>query len=175
MNLTNLASRAASFEAEAHKILSTQETAFSRIVDAKQSLDRVSTLSVKQGDMLAQAVRCVEVEVFRAAHVLAFAAFVDYLQEIAARDNFVSLNTVRPKWGIQSAEDIREKQADYNFIEALEAAKLIAKSERKAFHGLLARRNECAHPSDFFPDMNQSLGYISEIIARVEALKKRFP
>jgi hypothetical protein len=51
---------------------------------------------------------------------------------------------------------------------------VISKSERKAFHGLLNRRNECAHPSDFFPDMNQSLGYISEIVSRLEALEKRY-
>lgn len=163
------------FEAEAHRIFGAHEGAASRIIDARQSLERVSALSVKQGDMLAQAVRCVEVRVYRAAHVLAFAALIDYLHEIAARDGFVALSAARPKWQITSLEDIRESHADYNFIEALEAANLIYKSERKAFHGLLTRRNECAHPSDYFPDMNQSLGYLSEVISRIEALKKRYP
>jgi len=167
--------RVTRFEAEAHRIFGAHEGAVSRVVDARQSLARVSELSVKQGDMLAQAVRCIEVRVYRAAHVLAFAALIDYLHEIAARDGFAALLVVRPNWKITSVEDIRENHADYNFIEALEAAKLIPKSERKAFHGLLSRRNECAHPSDFFPDMNQSLGYLSEVISRLEALKKRFP
>jgi len=125
--------------------------------------------------MLAQSVRCIEVQVFRAAHVLAFAAFIDYLHEVAARDEFAALNATRPKWDIESIEQLRENHADYNFIEALEAADLITKTERKVFHGLLARRNECAHPSDVYPDMNQSLGYLSEIVGRIEALKKRHP
>jgi hypothetical protein len=167
--------RIVNFEAAAHKLLGTHEGAISRIIDARKSLARVSALSVKQEDMLKQSVRCIEVEVFRAAHVLAFAAFVDYLHEIAARDKFAVLNAARPNWKVISMEDLRERHTDYNFIDALEAAKLISKSEKKAFHGLLSRRNECAHPSEFYPDMNQSLGYLSEIVHRLEALKKRYP
>jgi hypothetical protein len=41
----------------------------------------------------------------------------------------------------------------------------------KALHGLLNKRNECAHPSDFYPDMNGSLGYISELLSRVATLQ----
>jgi len=167
--------RVANFQTAAHKLLGAHAGAISRIIDARKSLARVSALSVKQGDMLKQSVRCIEVEVFRAAHVLAFAAFVDYLHEMAARDKFVALNAARPKLKVTNVDDLREKYTDHGFIEALEAAKLISKTERKAFHGLLTRRNECAHPSDFYPDMNQSLGYLSEIISRLEALKKRYP
>src|ERR1700726_2810889 len=159
--LDQIAKRAISFEKAAHKLLSIHEGAASRVMDARNSLARVSALSIKQEDMFKLAVRCIDVEVFRAAHVLAFAAFIDYLHEIAARDDFAALNSAREKWNVVSIEDLRERFADYNFIEGLEAAKLITKTERKAFHGLLARRNECAHPSDFYPDMNQSLGYVS--------------
>jgi hypothetical protein len=172
--LEDIQSRVLSFEIAAHKLLGMHEGATSRIVDARKSLARVSALSIKQEDMLQQAVRCVEVQVFRAAHVLAFAAFIDYLYEIVARDNFVSLNAARPKWNIASIEDIRESIGDYAFVEAMEVCGLIVKSERKAFHGLLTRRNESAHPSDYYPDMNQSLGYLSEIISRIEALKSRY-
>ncbi|WP_157087957.1 hypothetical protein [Bradyrhizobium jicamae] len=170
-----LVKRAVKFEQAAHKLLSMHEGAASRVVDARQSLARVTALSIKQEDMVKQAVRCIEVEVFRAAHVLAFAAFIDYLHELAGRDDFVALNAARDKWNIASVEDIRERFSDHNFIEGLEAAKLITKAEKKAFQGLLTRRNECAHPSDFYPDMNQSLGYVSEALSRIEALKSRYP
>jgi hypothetical protein len=43
----------------------------------------------------------------------------------------------------------------------------------KALHGLLNKRNECAHPSDFYPDMNGSLGYISELLSRVATLQTK--
>jgi hypothetical protein len=171
--LDRIAKRAASFEKVAHELLSMHEGAASRVVDARKSLARVSALSIKQEDMLKQAVRCIEVEVFRAAHVLAFAAFIDYLHELAERDGFSALNAAREKWNVVSVEDIRERISDYAFIEALEAANLITKAERKAFHGLLTRRNECAHPSDYYPDMNQSLGYLSEALSRIEALNSR--
>lgn len=46
-------------------------------------------------------------EVFRAAHVLAFAAFIDYLQGVASRDQFVALNAARPNWQISSVDDLR--------------------------------------------------------------------
>jgi hypothetical protein len=42
----------------------------------------------------------------------------------------------------------------------------------KALHGLLNRRNECAHPSEYFPDLNQTLGYVSELFSRIEWLQK---
>jgi hypothetical protein len=172
--LDQITKRAVSFEKAAHKLLGMHEGAASRVVDARKSLARVTALSIKQEDMLKQAVRCIEVEVFRAAHVLAFAALIDYLHEIAERDAFSALNAAREKWSVVSVEDIRERISDYSFIEGLEAAKLISKAERKAFHGMLTRRNECAHPSDYYPDMNQSLGDLSEALLRIEALKSRY-
>lgn len=45
------------------------------------------------------------------------------------------------------------------------------KTVMKALQGLLNKRNESAHPSDYFPDMNETLGYMSEIFQRVERLK----
>lgn len=41
----------------------------------------------------------------------------------------------------------------------------------KALHGLLNRRNECAHPSEYFPDLNETLGYIGELFKRIKQLQ----
>ena len=40
-------------------------------------------------------------------------------------------------------------------------------------HGMLNKRNECAHPNDFFPDVNMTLGYISELLTRVATLQPK--
>jgi hypothetical protein len=40
----------------------------------------------------------------------------------------------------------------------------------RTLHGLLSRRNECAHPSEYFPDLNMTLGYISDLIDRIKRL-----
>ena len=40
-------------------------------------------------------------------------------------------------------------------------------------HGLLTRRNECAHPSTYLPGLNETLGYIAETLNRIEYLQPR--
>lgn len=62
---------------------------------------------------------------------------------------------------------------DFQLIEAARKLGLCTKTFMKALHGLLNKRNECAHPSDFFPDLNEALGYLSEIFKRIETLNAR--
>jgi hypothetical protein len=131
-------------------------------------------LSVKQDDLLRQALRGVEVQLFRAAHVLGFAALMDFLEEKIAKDNFVGLNGIRPNWRINSIEDLRDVGSDYQIIEAVRALGFCTKTEEKALKGLLNRRNECAHPTDYYPEINQTLGYLTELIKRIEAFQKRW-
>lgn len=168
MNIEEIRGRVAAFEAEAHNIFGISEVATrSRVVLLGPTYEKLSNLSVKQDDMLRQALRCVEMEVFRAAHVLAWAAMADYLQDFTAKDKFVALRAIRPKWSFSSIEELREQYTEHALIEAMCAAKQISKGEMKALHGLLNKRNECAHPSDYFPELNESLGYVSEIIRRI--------
>jgi hypothetical protein len=39
------------------------------------------------------------------------------------------------------------------------------KSEMKAFHGMLARRNECGHPRTYDPGLNEALGFTAEVMS----------
>jgi hypothetical protein len=112
-------------------------------------------------------------EVFRAAHVLAWAAMADYLQDYTAADGFVALRAARPNWSFSTTDELREKYTEHALVEAMYVANQITKGEMKACQGLLHRRNECAHPSNYFPDLNESLGYVSEIIKRIADHKKR--
>ncbi len=43
----------------------------------------------------------------------------------------------------------------------------------KALHGLLNKRNECAHPEDYYPSLNDTLGYLDEIFKRIGMLQSR--
>ena len=174
MDTSGIFERVRIFEKEAHRIFGKNEASLSRIITLHSSYDKLDELSVQQDDMFRQALRCVELEVFRGAHVMAWAALIDYLQEFSARDKFDAINTARAKWKITRLEDLRERISEYQFVDSLWLAKLITKNEMKAFHGLLTKRNECAHPSDYFPDLNQTLGYVSEVIARLGTHKKRF-
>jgi hypothetical protein len=173
MNIGEITQRVAQFELAAHKILGVSEVATqSRVVMLNATYKNLGALSIKQDDMLRQALRCIEMNVYRAAHVLAWSALADYLQEFSAKDGFVALRSVRPKWTFKSIEELREQNTEYALIDAMYAAKQITKGEMKAFHGLLNKRNECAHPSDYFPDLNESLGCVTEIIRRIGHHKK---
>lgn len=162
--------RIASLEADAHQILAKHESSSrARIVTIEQSYSRLKTLSLDQDSLFRESLRAIENDLQRAAHVLAWAAFMDYFQEVLSRDGFDAINNVR-KWGVASVEDLREHHGDHATIEAAAAAGLIAKSMKKALHGLLNKRNECAHPSQHSPDLNESLGYVSDLFRRIESL-----
>ena len=75
----------------------------------------------------------------------------------------------RTGWSIASAEDLRH-YSDFQVIEAGKDAKMYPAQTMRMMHGWLGSRNECAHPSDYFPDLNMTLGYISELVDRVKRL-----
>lgn len=174
MTLASLAQSVESFRLEAERILGFSEASVHRTADLSVTYSRIESLSLAQTDMLKQSLRCVEVGVYRAAHVLAWASVIDLLQRLAEDDSFVALNNKYPDWKISSIDDLRDKVGEYNLIEGMYRSAMISKSEKKALHSLLNKRNECAHPSDYFPDLNQTLGYVSECISRLSALHTKY-
>lgn len=161
------------FEKDAHVILSKLETSKSRIVNLEATYKRLLCLSLNQDELFRQSLRCIENELFRAAHVMAWAGFVDFLDEKLASDGFVKLKSSRPNWTFSVIEDLREISTEFARIDAAKVIGLSSKTEMKALHGLLNKRNECAHPSSYYPDLNETLGYISELLKRIEDLQKR--
>lgn len=163
-----------SFEKEAKRILAKHESSFHRIITIEDTYRRLSALNLKQDDLLRQSLRCVEMTVFRGAHVLAWAAMADYIEEWFELDAFQRLKATRPNWkNINAVEDLRERYPEFQIIEAFKACGFCAKSMENALKGLLAKRNECAHPSNYYPDLNTTLGYISDLLIRFEMLEKK--
>jgi len=166
--------RADLLAADAHRMLASVESSGSRIITLDESFKVLGELSVKQDDLFREALRCVEAQLYRPAHVMAWAAFVDFVHDILAQDDFLKLNQVRPLWSVKDREDLRE-HGDYQVIEAAEKCGIYGKTMKKALLGLLNKRNECAHPEDYRPDLNETLGYISELFKRVKSLRKKAP
>lgn len=173
--ITHIAGRFDAFYQEASEILGAIESAKSREVTLDTSYANLASLSLKQDDLFRQALRCVEVRVYRAAHVMAWAGFMDCLQNLLSSDAFVKINAAYPAWNITSLDQLRENQTEFSQIEALHKIGLIGKSEKKAFHGMLSKRNECAHPADYYPTFNETLGYISELFSRLAVIENRYP
>ncbi len=159
--------RGNAFRKEANRILATLESSQSRTITIEETYKHLTKLSVKQDDLFRQALRCTEQSLYRAAHVLAWAALMDFLEERLARDQFKKLSKIRPRWNVGSIEDLRDVGSDFQIVDVLRELGLCSKNDDKALKGLLSRRNECAHPTEYYPGLNESLGYISEILQRL--------
>ena len=164
---------ALAFKDEAHQIFGIIESAKSRVHSLDQSYQLVGEVSVEQDDQFRQAIRCCEHGLYRAAHVVAFTGLIDWLQKYCERDNFVAIGSALPRHTINDLSDLRENVGEHLLIEKMKGSGLLKRGETKAFLGLLHRRNECAHPTSYYPDMNQTIGYLSEIFQRLKSLKDR--
>jgi hypothetical protein len=154
---------------EIQSILSTYEASPSRLITLEKSYAELESLSLAQDELFREALRAVEQGLYRAAHVLAWAGFMDWLHHLLADHHLDAVKSERPKWKIESAEDLRA-YGDFQVIETGKAAKVYVASTMRSFHGLLDRRNECAHPSDYFPDLNMALGYITDLLDRTKRM-----
>jgi hypothetical protein len=165
--------RSIAFRKIATATLAKHETSQSRTIVIEQTYRQVADLSIKQDDLLRQSLRCAEFALFRAAHVMAWAGMMDFLEERLVED-LETLSGARPKWGVKSIDDLRDVGSDYQIIEVLRELRHCSKTEEKALKGLLNRRNECAHPTEYYPELNETLGYASEILRRIKEFQKRW-
>jgi hypothetical protein len=161
-------------EHDAQKALARHEASGSRAMSLEDSYSQLGRLSLGQDELFREALRAIENSLYRASHVLAWAGFIDFLHNYLFEDGGTAITAEYPKWNLTGPEDLREV-SEFQVIEAGRAAKFYNKTTMKALHGLLNKRNECAHPSDFLPDLNETLGYLSELFKRVAYLQSKQP
>ena len=167
--------KAREFEAEAHTILGVHEASPSRVFLLDKSYNSLEALNLRQDDLMRQALRCIENQLYRAAHVMAWAAFMDYLEEKLEADGLARVREVRPKWNYKTMEDLREYVPERQIVEVTKDVKLCTKNQMNALVALLNKRNECAHPSSFYPGLNETLGFMSELLQRISLLQSKSP
>ncbi len=171
MDVSVVVRRIIALDVDAKRLLALHEAAPARSITLEQSYKRLGALSLVQDELFRESLRAVEAGLFRASHVLAWAGFIDFLHTFISSAGLAKITAVRSGWGLHVAEDLRD-HADYQVIEAARDAGFYTKTVMKALHGLLNKRNEAAHPSEYFPDLNETLGYVSEIFHRIEVLMK---
>jgi hypothetical protein len=160
------------FETEAHQILATEETSPSRVITIKATYEKLNNLSLKQDELFRQAIDCAKYGFYRAAYVLAWAGAVDVIFEVLDV-NFATLQAAKPDWKGADVHEMAEYKPEYDFVTVVKDLNLATKNQAKSLYGLLHRRNEAAHPTDYTPDINMTLGYISEVLDVVKRFKER--
>jgi hypothetical protein len=172
--IEQIVERVATFEREAHNLLAAFEAAPSRVISLAETRKQIGILNLKQTELLEEAVAAVEHGLYRPAIVMAWAAFMDFLQEKMTSDAFLKLQQVRPAWSkLTTLHELREGQTEFAILDAARDLKLLGKGEHKSLHGLLSKRNESAHPSGYKPGLNEALGYISELLNRIPTIGQR--
>ena len=163
------------FESESHQLFSKYETSPSRIISVDHSRKKLKNLTLHQKELFEESLRCVEHEIYRAAIVMAWAGCIDYLEQKISSDGMIKIKQARSVWSkFNSIEEIRESGvSEHELIRVAKEIRLLSNSEMKRLHGELSKRNECAHPSSYHPDLNESLGYISGLINLIEKIGKR--
>lgn len=170
----DLLRRVSAFERAAHALLSSHEAAPSRAVSLSETRKQVTILNLKQSELLEEGLKAIEARLYRPAIVMAWAAFMDFLQEKLASDGLVKVHSQRANWTRWTTlEALRESVSEYQMIDVAKDVQLLRRAEAKALHGLLSKRNECAHPSGYRPSMNEALGYVSELLNRIPTIAQR--
>ncbi|HEY2943427.1 MAG TPA: hypothetical protein VGN09_13420 [Vicinamibacteria bacterium] len=167
--------RVAEFGAWAHDLIAKHETSkASRVITLSQTRDKLQGLSLRQESLFEDSLLCIQQGLYRAAHVMAWAGFMDFLEEKLVSDGLAAVHTAYPRWkAFKSVEALRENIVEYQLLDAAQKVGLTTKTPTKALHGLLAKRNECAHPSGYEPGLNEALGYVSELLERVRSLQPK--
>ncbi|MHC1753115.1 hypothetical protein [Humidesulfovibrio sp.] len=162
------------FETEARRVLAGHETSHDRVITLQKTQSLLLGLTLTQEEVFSESIECVKRGLYRPAIVMAWAAFMDFLEEELIANKLSELHAAYPKWcKITSAQDLREEEKDSNIIEVAAKLKFLQRDERKVLQGHLAKRNESAHPSQYRPGLNEALGYVDELLKRVGSIKNR--
>src|SRR5216683_2144154 len=109
--------RANSFRDAARVILARHETSAERVITLSSSYSALASLSLKQHELFRQSLRCIENELYRAAHVLSWAVFIDFYEEKLTSNKLKKLHAAYPGWKHHTTvEDLREHVAEYQLI-----------------------------------------------------------
>ncbi|MCX7021975.1 MAG: hypothetical protein NTW26_06850 [bacterium] len=168
------------FEDKITEILSTHETSKRRSVQLSKTLKRLKLLTVKQKEFFDQSIQCIQhkYDLFKSAHVMAWAGFIDFLQEKLCSDGCMKIKSYNNKkyCNINNAQELRDElPSEYQQIVLAKSISYINEKERIAFLALLDKRNWCAHTGIYAykANLSSSLSYVLELFDYLEDLDKR--
>jgi hypothetical protein len=128
---------------------------------------RLDDLALEQPELLRDSLSAAEARLFRASHVLAWGGLVDFLYKPFDID---AVNDKYSKWRLESMEDLYVKQ-DLQLIVLGKELGYYRETMRRTLEGLLNGRNRCAHGSGYDPVLEDTLGFVNQILNVITDLK----
>ena|GEM_PF-1180989 len=145
----------------------------SRVTTLRQSSHLVQRLSLRQGDLLRESLDCIERGLYR-AHATAWQAFIDLTSEALVTDRVSEMCRLRPALSQYTGVDqIREQLPEHELLTVAGDVGLLSMVATESMYEMLAKRNECSHPSSYRPGPVEALGYVSELIGSMSELQTR--
>lgn len=170
MKIEDLYNSAIQFRSVITKSLSKFENSEYRVITLSETYSKLKKLSLKQEELFRESMKCIEYGLYRPAYVLSWAAFIDFIGEKLGEDSYKKINSLK-SWSVTNTIELRELASDGQILELSHQIGLINKPTLKVLKGLLAKRNENGHPSDYKPGINDSLGYVDDLLKRIAALQ----
>lgn len=171
MDLPDFVGSVKTLEAEARRLLEKHEEIRARMAALKPLYERLEGFSLEQNILLQDSLRAAEAGLFRPTHVLSWGGFIDLLCEHFPVD---SVKREYPKWQIESIEDLHRVK-ESQLIDAGKKLGLYNQTVANTLHGLLNDRNQLAHGSGYFPDLNETLGFLRRLFRVIESLQRGIP
>lgn len=154
-------------EAETRRLLGKYKEIQARMLAVRQLRDRLDTLNLNDNVLLSDSLYAVEAGLFRPAYVLSWGGFIDFL---CASLPINEVNSHYPNWHVETEEDLHLIK-EFQLIDAGKKLGLLNSTVANTLRGLLNDRNQLAHGSGFFPDLNETLGFLNKLFRVIEYMK----
>jgi hypothetical protein len=128
----------------------------------------------QERDFLDEAIKCYEVQAYRAAIIMVWILVIDHLQEFILKHHLASFNIelakVKDKRVKVTTVTVKDDFGDIpegKFIEIVRAANIISNDVRKILTGKLDIRNSYAHPSNITLSPAKAADFITDLTDNV--------
>lgn len=167
MRLEDFVGRAVRAQKAARNILGEHEAAPSRVVELRESLDKLTKLPVDVAEYYRESLLSLQIGCFRAAIVLSWAGFIHSIGAKLVQGYQAELTLHYPRWKFATTEELFESTTEFQILEAAKKCGLIKNQKLQIYKGWLSLRNQCAHPTLFKPTRNVSLGFVDSVVGEV--------
>ena len=138
----------------------------------REVLHDIGDLLRRSVDEFEQARRCLAHDLTRPAHVAAWNSFVALAFAQLADDDFAALRTSKHRAEL-SLDDLMRAVHGRELIRLLARHELVAADDGTVLDDVLRRRNDCAHPMPYEPDLAETATYLSSILSLSASLTEQ--